>query len=190
MIQGTRPVDTRYDANKDGQINNADIEFLTNLITNPSIDEPYFAPTGLYGQLAQSEAARAKDARDAEAARAKDAENQRLATEAAKTQAAANARNAQIRGVAGSASQAIRQFTETAPTLVSQGTQETSTPIYGQGSKDFDFSSPLDFGFFDTRKEQQTSQTGQQATKIAAGGYIDDLLAENMTADELLNLLR
>ena len=190
MIQGTRPVDTRYDANKDGQINDADIDFLTNLITNPNINEPYFAPTGLYGQLAQSEAVRAKDARDAEAARARDAENQRLAAEAAKTQAAKDARNAQLRSLGGAAAQQLQQFVGTAPQLIQQATQATSTPLYGQGIREFEFGSPLDFGYFEASKEKQGSQSGQQPTKMASGGYLEDLLAENMTADDLLKLLR
>jgi hypothetical protein len=34
------------------------------------------------------------------------------------------------------------------------------------------------------------TQKQQQQTKMAQGGYLDDLLAENMSADDLLNLLR
>jgi hypothetical protein len=42
--------------------------------------------------------------------------------------------------------------------------------------QDFSLSSPLDVGFFDIRKEAQGGQKQQQTTKIATGGYLDDLL--------------
>jgi len=71
-----------------------------------------------------------------------------------------------------------------------QALQETTKPIYGGEIKDLDLSSPLDVNFFDVRKETQDGQKQQQATKIAAGGYVDNLLAGDMTADDLLNLLR
>jgi hypothetical protein len=48
----------------------------------------------------------------------------------------------------------------------------------------------LDFDFFKPSPEKQAATKQQQPTKIAAGGYIDDLLAGDMTVDELLNLLR
>jgi hypothetical protein len=53
-----------------------------------------------------------------------------------------------------------------------------------------DVGSDLDFGFFKPSPEKQAGTKQQQPTKIAAGGYIDDLLAGDMTADDLLNLLR
>ena len=34
------------------------------------------------------------------------------------------------------------------------------------------------------------TQKQREQTKMAQGGYLDDLLAENMSADDLLNLLR
>ena len=71
-----------------------------------------------------------------------------------------------------------------------QSLQQVTKPIYGGEVQDFDLSSPLDVNFFDVRKETQDGQKQQQATKIAAGGYIDNLLAGDMTADDLLNLLR
>jgi hypothetical protein len=71
-----------------------------------------------------------------------------------------------------------------------QMAQEVSTPIYGQMGPYLDIGSDLDFGFFKPSPEKQAGTKQQQPTKIAAGGYIDDLLAENMTADDLLNLLR
>jgi hypothetical protein len=41
------------------------------------------------------------------------------------------------------------------------------------------------------RKAKPAATTKQQQqTKMAQGGYLDDLLAENMSVDDLLNLLR
>jgi hypothetical protein len=44
----------------------------------------------------------------------------------------------------------------------------------------------------DTDKEdkKKTTRQTQQTTKMATGGLLDDLLAEQMTVDDLLNLLR
>jgi hypothetical protein len=54
----------------------------------------------------------------------------------------------------------------------------------------FDLSDPLNTGFFSGFQAKKAQQNQQPTTKIAAGGYIDDLLAGDMTADDLLNLLR
>ena len=40
----------------------------------------------------------------------------------------------------------------------------------------FDLSSPLDVGALDLSPEKQASQTTSNTTKIATGGYLDDLL--------------
>jgi predicted RNase H-like HicB family nuclease len=185
MISGSRPTDLSYDVNNDGRIDSSDLSFLTGIVNQTEGGSGFTAPagspwaaTGLYGELA-----------DAEAARAQDAENQRLAGEAAAAQAATNARNAQLRGVAGSAAQSLQQFAGTAPTLMRQATEQVSDPIYGQGIRPFDFGSPLDVGWFSQSKEKQGSQKGTQTTKMAAGGYLDDLLAEDMSVDDLLKLL-
>jgi hypothetical protein len=53
-----------------------------------------------------------------------------------------------------------------------------------------DLGSPLDFDFFKPSPEKQAATKQTQPTKIAAGGYIDDLLAEGMSVDDLMNLLR
>jgi hypothetical protein len=42
--------------------------------------------------------------------------------------------------------------------------------------KEFDFEAPLDVNFFGPAKKNVAGQNQQQATKIATGGYIDDLL--------------
>ncbi len=186
MISGTRPTDLSYDTNNDGRIDGSDLTFLTGIVNGPEGGSGFNAPsgspwaaTGLYGNLA-----------DAEAARAQDAANQKAAGEAAAAQAATNAKNAQIRGVGGQAAQAMQQFAGTAPTLIQQATQQVSTPIYGQAVEAFDFGAPLDVNWFNPGKEKQGSQTGGQTTKMASGGYLDNLLGEDMSVDDLLKLLR
>jgi hypothetical protein len=59
-----------------------------------------------------------------------------------------------------------------------------------ESSAGFDLSDPLNTGFFSGFQAKKAQQNQQPTTKIAAGGYIDDLLAGDMTADDLLNLLR
>jgi hypothetical protein len=63
------------------------------------------------------------------------------------------------------------------------------TPLV-ESSAGFDLSDPLNTGFFSGFQNKKAQQNQQPTTKIAAGGYIDDLLAGDMTADDLLNLLR
>jgi hypothetical protein len=71
-----------------------------------------------------------------------------------------------------------------------QVAQEKTTPIYGDMGPYLDIGSDLDFGFFKPSPEKLAATKQQQPTKIAAGGYIDDLLMENLTVDDLLRLLR
>ncbi len=189
MIDGTIPADIRYDTNQDGKITPADYDFLTGVITRPNVEDPFkpgpgsiWSPTGLYGELDEAERARERDRLKLEEQRAKDVEAQKRA-------AAAESKRAQTQVAGTAAAQALQRFTGSAPQLIQQATQQTSTPIYGGAIKEFDFGAPLDYSFFDPSKEKQGSQTGQQTTKIATGGYLDDLLAENMTADDLLKLL-
>jgi len=186
MISGTRSTDLSYDTNNDGRIDGSDLTFLTGIVNGDAGGSGFNAPsgspwaaTGLYGSLA-----------DAEAARAQDAANQKAAGEAAAAQAATNEKNAQIRGAGGRAAQAMQQFAGSAPTLIQQATQQVSAPIYGQAVEAFDFGAPLDFNYFNPSKEKQGSQTGGQTTKMASGGYLDDLLGEDMSVDDLLKLLR
>jgi hypothetical protein len=54
-----------------------------------------------------------------------------------------------------------------------------------------------DFNLFATLDELLANESGERAstkpnvkTKMATGGHLDDLLAEQMTVDDLLNLLR
>jgi hypothetical protein len=190
MIDGTIPADIRYDTNQDGKITPADYDYLTNIITRPNVEDPFkpgpgsvWSPTGLYGELDEAERGREADRIRLEEQRATDVAEQK--------EAAAKESLRSQRQVAGTATrQALQDFAGTAPTLIRQATQQEATPIYGGAIKEFDFGAPLDYSFFEPSKEKQSSQTGQQTTKIATGGYLDDLLAENMTADDLLKLLR
>jgi len=52
------------------------------------------------------------------------------------------------------------------------------------------FSSPFGDPFATQKLKMASSTNPADQTKIASGGYIDDLLAGDMTADDLLNLLR
>lgn len=98
-------------------------------------------------------------------------------------------RQANIRNLASQAQTQTQMLSAQLP-MAFKSLQETTKPIFAGEIQDFDLNSPLDVGFFEVRKEAQDGQKQQQATKIAAGGYIDDLLAGDMTADDLLNLLR
>jgi hypothetical protein len=59
-----------------------------------------------------------------------------------------------------------------------------------ESSAGFDLSDPLNTGFFSGFQSKKPQQNQQPTTKIATGGYIDDLLAEGLSVDDLMNLLR
>jgi hypothetical protein len=61
-----------------------------------------------------------------------------------------------------------------------------TTPLYGA----MEYFDPFGNPFRETKMRPASSTNKPDQTKIASGGYIDDLLAENMTVDDLLNLLR
>ena len=44
--------------------------------------------------------------------------------------------------------------------------------------------------FAQTKMRQASTQKQREQTKMAQGGYLDDLLAENISVDDLLKLLR
>jgi len=86
--------------------------------------------------------------------------------------------------------------TPTTPSFVPTGiaaSTETTSPIYAGPMGDFDLFATLpELLADDTDKEdkKKTTRQTQQTTKMATGGHLDDLLAEQMTVDDLLNLLR
>jgi hypothetical protein len=132
----------------------------------------------LYGQLAANEAQRQADLQ-AQLAR----------EEAARQAAAESQRQAAIKTTLGAGQQTLQQIQQQLPQAFQQA-QQVSTPIYGEMGPYLDLGSPLDFDFFKPSSEKQAVTKQQQPTKIATGGYIDDLLAGDMSVDELLNLLR
>jgi hypothetical protein len=66
---------------------------------------------------------------------------------------------------------------------------DTTAPIYAKGMSDFDFFATMD-DLLGERRAKKDTQQGQQDTKMAAGGYLDSLLAEQISVDDLLKLLR
>lgn len=173
MLSGQRQADLTYDVNRDNQITQDDLAFLQSVVagTSGGWKPPVgtvWGGTGLYGQIAANEAQRLADLQAAEAKRQQD-----LAAQEALQRDLA--RRSAIQVAAGQGQAQVQQLMTQIPQAV-QAMQSTTTPIYGQGIEDFDLSSPLDVGFFKPSKEKQGSQTGQQATKIATGGYLDDLL--------------
>jgi hypothetical protein len=187
MLGGQRSMDLAYDVTGDKQITQADIDFLTQVVGGKKTDwmapqQSPWAATGLYGQIQANELQRQKDLADAEARRIADQEA--AAEEARKAGIRSNIRTTATQG-----RQQLQNIQQQLPQAL-QAAQEVSTPIYGQMGPYLDIGSELDFGFFKPSPEKQAGTKQQQPTKIAAGGYIDDLLAENMTADDLLNLLR
>ena len=173
MLGGQKPVDLAYDVTGDKKITQDDLDFLQGLITGNQTQwtAPQGSPwaaTGLYGQIAASDAQRRAERAAAEQRRQADiaaqvAREQEAARQSALRTTAAQAQT-QIQNVIGQLPQAYKSM------------QQTTTPVYAGEMQDFSLSSPLDVGFFDLRKEAQGGQKQQQTTKIATGGYLDDLL--------------
>lgn len=183
MLGGQRPVDLAYDVTGDKQVTQADIDFLTQVVSGVKTDYTppigsFLGPTGLYGELATIEAKRQADLQ------AQLMREQEAAAAAAEAQ-----RRGKISANLAQGQQSLRQISEQLPQAFQQA-QQVSTPIYGQMGEYLDLGNALDVGFFQPSPEKQAATKQQQPTKIAAGGYIDDLLAGDMTADDLLNLLR
>lgn len=118
-------------------------------------------------------------AADAEAKR--QAEQLRLAQE--------QARQANIRDVRSRAQTTTQDVMRQLESMQRAGLAPQPIPLV-ESSAGFDLSDPLNTGFFSGFQNKKAQQNQQPTTKIAAGGYIDDLLAGDMTADDLLNLLR
>ena len=78
------------------------------------------------------------------------------------------------------------------PTSIAANT-ETTSPIYAGAMGNFDLFATLPellSGDTDKEDKKKTTRQTQQTTKMATGGHLDNLLAEQMTVDDLLNLLR
>jgi hypothetical protein len=66
---------------------------------------------------------------------------------------------------------------------------ETTSPIYAGAMGDFDLFATLP-ELLSSDNDKKDNKKTQQTTKMATGGHLDDLLAEQMTVDDLLKLLR
>jgi hypothetical protein len=187
MLGGQRSMDLAYDVTGDKQITQADIDFLTQVVGGTKTDwtapqQSPWAATGLYGQIQANELQRQKDLADATAA----AEAQRVADQQA---AAERDRQANIRTTATRAQTSTQGIMQQLEAMQRAGMAPQPVQLV-ESSAGFDLSSPLNTGFFSGFQSKKPQQNQQPTTKIAAGGYIDDLLAGDMTADDLLNLLR
>jgi regulator of replication initiation timing len=188
MLSGQREVDLNYDVTGDKQITQADIDFLTQVIGGVKTDwtapqESPWAATGLYGQIQANELRRQQDLAAADAQRVAD---QQAAAQAAATQA----RQANIRTTATRAQTSAQGIMQQLEAMQRAGMAPQQPAQLVEAGPGFDLSDPLNTGFFSGFQAKKEQQNQQPTTKIAAGGYIDDLLAGDMTADDLLNLLR
>jgi hypothetical protein len=69
---------------------------------------------------------------------------------------------------------------------IPQAAAQENTPLYGA----MEYFDPFGDPFADRKMKVASSTNPAEQSKMAAGGYIDDLLAGDMTVDDLLNLLR
>jgi hypothetical protein len=67
-----------------------------------------------------------------------------------------------------------------------QSAQETTTPLYST----MDYFDPFGDPFADTKMRSVSTTNKPDQTKMAQGGYLDTMLAEELSVDDLLNLLR
>jgi hypothetical protein len=132
--------------------------------------------------IAANEARRIADQQAAAAAAAA----QRQADQKA---AATQARQANIRTTATQAQASTRDIMQQLEDMQRAGMTPQQAQLVEAGPG-FDLSDPLNTGFFSGFQAKKAQQNQQAATKIAAGGYIDDLLAEGTSVDDLMNLLR
>lgn len=173
QLQGNQQLDTKFDVNKDGVVNQADYNFLTNVVGGINTQPFQWEPTGLYGQIATSEAARKEDARKATELAASTAAAQQA-------QAAANLKTVQQGQIRGQMQTGIQGLMSGLQQQAQQQAATLNQPVeVVQAGPQFDISQPLDVGFFGgyaQRKATNTTQAPQGAVKIASGGYLDDLL--------------
>jgi hypothetical protein len=172
MLTGQTAVNPAYDVTGDNQVNQADIDFLTQVVggTNTDWKPPVgsaFGPTGLYGQLATAEAQRQADL-VAQTERERVAEEQRQRQQKIST-----------------AQQGVQSLMGMMPQMY-KAAEETTTPLYST----MDYYNPFGDPFADTNMRVVSSTVPAGQTKMAQGGYLDTSLAEELSVDDLLNLLR
>jgi hypothetical protein len=116
-----------------------------------------------------------------EEVRQAEVERQRLAALEAKRQG----KIANVRGTLARGQQTVQSVAQQLPQAFQQS-QQVSTPLYGT----MEYFDPFGDPFAKKKMKMASSTNPADATKIAAGGYIDDLLAEDLSVDDLMNLLR
>jgi hypothetical protein len=81
----------------------------------------------------------------------------------------------------------------TATTAPTTAEGERTDPIYAGGMDDFNLFATLEellSDMSDEKGKKKDNKKSKDKTKMATGGHLDDLLAEQMTVDDLLKLLR
>lgn len=169
MIQQGQQTDLSYDANRDGRIDQSDIDFMTRLIAG-DINEPWtpqagsaWGPTGLYAaQAEEAEKTRQQMAQKAEAAR-------RLQLQGQMRQGIAN----------------VLQF---APQAIEQSYGRIK-PIYS-GTQYANFQAPLfQNNLWGQQPAGQTPTNQPNQFRMASGGYLDTQ-GDPQTWDDIYRMLK
>jgi hypothetical protein len=119
------------------------------------------------------------DAQKQAAVVAEQAAAQRIADQKA---AAERDRQASIKTATDQGAQQLQAIQQQLPSMF----QTTSTPLYGT----MEYFDPFGDPFAEKKMRMASSTNPAEKPKMAAGGYIDDLLAEDLSVDDLMNLLR
>jgi phage tail tube protein FII len=140
-------------------------------------------------QLAANEAQRQADlaaqrGRE-EAAKQAEAERQRLAA----AEAVRQGKIADVRGTLARGQQTVQSVAQQLPQALQQA-QQVTTPLYGAMEYFDPFGDPFGDPFATQKLKMASSTNPAEKPKMASGGYIDDLLAEDLSVDDLMNLLR
>ena len=167
MMGGGAETDLTYDINRDGKIDQSDIDFMQGLVTGGGEGwsgevGTAWGPTGLYGQQAE-EAARIR-------------EQQRVLAQQQRLQG----QRFQAQNILGGLMQQLPQ--------AAQAAQPVSTPLYAE-SQYVDLSAPLQISpaqrhsMFDPARQNQ-----QGPTKMASGGFLNGQ-GDPDTWDDILRML-
>lgn len=177
MVAGQRSPDLSYDTNGDNQITQADIDFLTGVVSGtntgwkPNVGSPW-GPTGLYAQQAQSEQ---RILSQQEAAQKAAAEQAAANAAAQQAQAAANAKAQQQTALRGQAQSGVQGLLGGLQALNQNLGTAQPIPLVETGAG-FSIDQPLNVGLFGGYQASKQQQKPGATTKIATGGYLDGLL--------------
>jgi hypothetical protein len=83
------------------------------------------------------------------------------------------------------AQQGVQSLMSMVPQMY-KAAEQTTTPLYST----MDYFDPFGDPFADTKMRPVSTTNKPDQTKMAQGGYLDTMLAEEMSVDDLLNLLR